>query len=131
MRKKIDVEMQGKTVAVEELPIGKYAELLQAVKELPKHLGDMQSLTPDAMIEKLPYLISVALPDVLGILEIATPFKREDLEDMGLADITALSVAVITVNNYSAVFESIKKVVAQGKPILPQTAPKSTGSTGQ
>ena len=119
MRKKLTVQIQEKDVEIQELPIGKYAELLQAVKELPKHLGDLSNLTSDAMIEKLPFLMGVALPDVLGILVIATPFTKEELSDMGLADITALAVGVIQVNNYSDVFDQIKKVVAQGKQVLP------------
>lgn len=134
MRKQKTVELNGKPVVLESVPIGKYAEMLRLLKELPKKLGlasfDKVKFTPEVVIESLPVWISDAFPELIAILEIATPLKKEELEELSLEDITTIVLGVVEVNNYVGIFDKVKKALAQGKPgeSIPATM---TGSTGQ
>lgn len=114
--KTIKVEIDSGVVEISKLPLGKYAELLKAIKELPKHVAGLQGKTNDEIFDNLPVIIAEALPDVIGILEIATPLKKEQIEVMGLDEVTRVVVAVIEVNNYKEVYAQIKKVTAQPAP---------------
>lgn len=110
------VKLDDKEIEVAKLPIGKYAELLKAIKELPKHVGGLQGKTNDEILATLPMIISEALPDFIGILMIATPLKRQEIEAMGLDEVTRVVLAVIEVNNYREVYENIKKAMARQEP---------------
>lgn len=110
--KTIKVKLDEITVEVSKLPLGKYAELLRAIRELPKHIKELQGKDNDAIVEVLPALIAESLPDVVNILTIATPLKNEEIEFLGLDEITRLIVAIWEVNNYSEVFKNIKKVTS-------------------
>lgn len=110
------VKTDNGDVVVAKLPLGKYAELLKAIKELPKHIAGLQGKTNNEIFDNLPSLIADALPDVIGILEIATPLQKDQIEQLGLDEVTRIVVAVIEVNNYRGVYEQIKKVTAQPVP---------------
>lgn len=111
--KTIKIKLDTKEVEIAKLPIGKYAELLRAIKELPKHISGLQGKDNQAIFDMLPAIIADALPDVIGILTIATPLKAEEIEAMGLDEVTKVVLAVIEVNNYAEVYAQIKKVTAQ------------------
>lgn len=115
MKKTIIVKLENKELEVKKLPIIRYAEMLKAIKELPQHLGklDLQKLDVEELIKQLPYLVGVALPDVIGILTIATDLEKEEVEQLGLDEITDVVVAVAEVNNYRNVFDKVKKALAQ------------------
>ena len=110
------VKLDSGNVEIAKLPIGKYAELLKAVKELPKHIKGLEKKTNDEIFAMLPALISEALPDFIDILTIATPLKKEQIEEMGLDEITRIVVTVIEVNNFREVYDNIKKVTARPEP---------------
>lgn len=107
------VQLDNKSIAVAKLPIGKYAELLKSLKELPKHVKGLQGKPNDEILEMLPNLIGEALPDFIEILTIATPLKKEEVEQMGLDEVTRVILAVIEVNNFKEVFDNIKKATAR------------------
>lgn len=116
----ITIELEkGKQVSISELPIGKYAELIKALKQLPKHIAGMDKLGVDQIFEKLPDVITEALPEFLDILAIATPLKKEELEQFGLKNITKLVLAVVEVNDYKEVYSSIKKAMARPQAQIP------------
>lgn len=125
MTNSIKVKLDIRELEVKKLPLGKYAELLKAVHELPKNLGGLDKMTNDQLFEKLPFLIATSLPDLMGILAIATDLKAEEINEMGLDEAVKVIVAVIEVNNYRNVFENIKKVVA--RPTTPQAPTKTNG----
>lgn len=107
------VHLDNGSIEIAKLPIGKYAELLKAVKELPKHVSGLQGKTNDEILATLPAIISEALPDFIGILMIATPLKRQEIEEMGLDEVTRVVLAIVEVNNYREVYENIKKAMAR------------------
>lgn len=112
MKKTTSVKLDDKTIEISKLPLGKYADLLSKIKELPKHLQSVQGLTNDKILEQLPFLISVALPDVVAILTVATNLKAQEIEEMGLDEVTEVVLAVIEVNNFKGVYANVKKAMA-------------------
>jgi len=110
------VKLDTGDIEIAKLPIGKYAELLKAIKELPKHIKGLESQDTGTVIEMLPSLIGESLPDFIDILTIATPLKKEKIEAMGLDEVTRVIVAIIEVNNFREVYENIKKVTARPEP---------------
>lgn len=114
--KTITVKTDAGEIQIEKLPLGKYAELLKAIKELPKHVKGLENKPNDEILAMLPTLIGEALPDFIGILTIATPLKAEQIENMGLDEVTRVLLAVIEVNNYREVYSNIKKAMARPEP---------------
>ncbi|MFA5768366.1 MAG: hypothetical protein WC871_02360 [Bacteroidales bacterium] len=112
MKKHVIVEIDGKKITVEKLALGKYAELLKAIKELPKHINRFQGMESAKVIEILPELIGESLPDFLRILAIATPLEAEEINELGLDDAVKLVLAVVEVNNYQEVYQLAKKALA-------------------
>lgn len=111
--KTIKIKLENKEVEVKKLPLGKYAELLNALDELPKHLNDFDTKSSDTLIAELPKLIAVALPDVIKIVSIATNLTPEEIENLGLDEVVKIIIALIEVNNYKEIFDSLKKLTAQ------------------
>jgi hypothetical protein len=116
MKKSQKVILDNRTVEVSKLPLGKYAELLKALKELPKKVPELSKMPTNEIIAKLPALIGDCLPDIINILNIATDLKVEEINELGLDETTRLVMAIVEVNNFGEVFENIKKVMS-----LPQT----------
>ena len=102
-------------VAIKKLPLGKYVELIKAIKQLPKRIPELSGLSFDEVLNKLPSLIEDAYPDFIEILMIATPLTKEDLESdwFGLSEAVDAILAVVEVNNYREIFEKIKKATAR------------------
>lgn len=114
MKKTITIQLESKTIEVSKLPIVKYAELLKLVKELPKYLKDIDQKNGADIIEQIPMLIGVALPDVIEIIVCACDGQvtKEEVEQMGLDEVTDIAIAIVEVNNYAKIFDRIKKAMA-------------------
>lgn len=112
MRKTIEVQLEKKILKVSTLPIGKYALLLKQIKELPKHLSDIDTVNMDQLIQKIPFLIATALPDVIGIVVVATDLEQKEAENCSLEEITDIVIAIVDVNNFIGIFEKAKKALA-------------------
>lgn len=113
MTKSIKVKVEDREIEIKKLPIGRYAELLKSIKELPKHLVGLDKLDKETVLEKIPELLGVATPDLVSIIAIATEIEPEVVLTYGLREITDLLVAIIEVNEYGEVYEKIKKAMAQ------------------
>ena len=113
MKKTITVKLEDRTIEIARLPLGRYGELLKALKELPKRIPGLANKSNDAILEELPIIIGEAFPDFINILTIATPLTREEVEALGLDEVTRIILAVVEVNNYKEVYENIKKAFAR------------------
>lgn len=114
--KTIKIKLDNQTVEIKKLAIGKYAELLKALKEIPKKVTGLSGVSNDQILELLPSLIGDSLPEVINVLTIATPLTAEELNEMGLDEIVSIALAVYEVNNYRNIYDQIKKATAQPKP---------------
>lgn len=110
----ITLKFEGKSVEIKKLPLGRYVDLIKAIKLLPKHLPELSGLAFDEVLKKLPGLVEDAYPDFIDILMIATPLTKEDLESdwFGLGEAVDAILAVVEVNNYQEIFDKIKKATA-------------------
>lgn len=119
--KTIEVKLEEKTIKIRKLPIGKYAEMLKGITELPKHIKNIDQVANDQIIEQLPFLLSVAFPDVARIVFIATEeqVSVEEFSLLGLDEVAKIIVAIYEVNNYAEVFAIIKKVLSRPKATVP------------
>ena len=113
MKKTITVKLEDRTIEIARLPLGRYGELLKALKELPKRIPGLANKSNDLILQELPVLIGEAFPDFINILTIAAPLTREEVEALGLDEVTRIILAVVEVNNYKEVYENIKKAFAR------------------
>lgn len=116
MQKEIKLD-NGKIVVVAKLPIKKYADLLKAVRELPKHLNGLEGLANDQILAKLPEILAESLPDVVRLINVATDLPENEIEELGVSEITDIFVAIIEVNRYAEVYEKVKKALT--RPVVP------------
>lgn len=122
MNKVIDVN--GKQVTIDKLPLKRYAELLAAVQELPQHVELFKGKTESDLLQMLPELVTTAYPDVSRVIQVVTQLSQEEVDKMGLDDLVAILEAFFEVNNYSKIYEAIKKVMTRTgnlTPKLPET----------
>ena len=116
------IVINEKLITVSKLPLKKYAELLGAFQELPKHFDLINGKTQEEIVMNLPSLISQCYPDIVRVLTIATTLTPEEVDLMGLDDLAEVVTAILEVNNYSAIYEKIKKI----NPTQPQIAAETT-----
>lgn len=65
------------------------------------------------MLAKLPTVIAEAYPDIVAIVEIATPLKKEEIDEMALDELVSVLEAIFEVNKFGAIMESVKKMTAR------------------
>ena len=111
--KKISVQLDGYSIDVEKLPLGKYADLLAAVQELPKHISGIGQISNEQFLLLLPKIISNCYPDIVRIFTVATPLAQEQIENLSLDEAVDVVLAIIEVNKYKAIAGKIKKVLGQ------------------
>lgn len=109
----ITVKLDNRELIVKKLPLGKYAELLGAIKQLPKHIQNLGAFDNPTIIAQLPQLIAGATPDFMAIISIATDLKKEEVEALGLNEAVKILIAIIEVNKYKEVYQDLKKALAQ------------------
>lgn len=107
------IKLSNKTIEVNKLPLGKYAELLNQLEQLPKIISDFDGLENDAILMQLPKIISSSLPDFVKMICIASPLSEEEVYQMGLDEVIDVILGIIKVNNYQGIFDKIKKMKAQ------------------
>lgn len=120
--KEIKVKLDDREITIKKLPLGKYVELLNQIRKLPKHLQALPNLDNATVLESLPNIIADSLDDFIGIITIATELTPDEVRSMGLDEVTKIVLGIIDVNRYKEVYEMIKKAIAQ-----PQT--KAMGTT--
>lgn len=133
-KREIVVNIDDKKVVVKKLAIGKYSELFLALQNLPKHVKDLDKLDNDSIVERLPELLASATPDVIEIVSIAVDMPKDEVEELGLDEVTDIIVAALEVNDYEKIIANIKKIMARKQPEAVESQTKNglqTGSTEQ
>lgn len=126
MKKTIEVQLEDKKITISRLPLGKYAEVLNVLKELPKMLPEFTNKSSDELLARLPQIIAKAWPDAMAIMLIATPLPKDEIEMLRIDDAVKIAIAIYNVNNFKEVYEELKKVLAR-----PDQKKVQTGSTAQ
>lgn len=110
--RKITVKLEDREIEISKIPIGRYVDLIKAIKRLPKHLQSLDNLDVNKAITLIPELMGDLLPDLVDIISIASAQKSEYIEKLGLAEITRIVEAIFKVNEYAEVYTIIKKMLA-------------------
>lgn len=106
------IQISGKDITITRLPLKKYVDLLKSIKSLPSHLSSLGGLDNSEVVSKLPTVIAEAYPDIVAIIEIATPLKKEEIEEMGLDELVDVLKAIAEVNRFGKIMDAVKKVTA-------------------
>jgi hypothetical protein len=140
------ITINGEEITIDKIPLGRYADLLDAIKTLPGDIvGDVMGfdkMKEAEVLGQLPRIFSVALPQFIKILSIATALDEEYIrEKVGLTEAAKMVIMIFQVNDYitlknviGSAFESFrmnragsdKKEATAG---TTPTAPAEDGST--
>mgnify|MGYP003971268447 CR=1 FL=1 len=107
------IKLENKTIEVNKLPLGKYAELLKALDELPKKISSLDGLENEEILTKLPIIIADSLPEFIKIICIASPLTEDEVNSISLDEAVDVVLGIIKVNNYQGIFDKIKNLTAQ------------------
>ncbi|WP_033829094.1 hypothetical protein [Bacillus andreraoultii] len=109
-------------VEIKKLPLGKYAELMLALKNIPsdviKDLESIDAENEDMAIQAVFGLFGKAWGQVLDILSIGSGIDRERLEndpEIGLDVGVELFLAIYEVNNLESVVKNVKNLIKNRK----------------
>lgn len=104
-------------IKIEKLPLGKYAELMLALKNVPTDImSDLQNIDTqdeEATIQALFGLFGKAWGQILEILAIGSGIDKERIEndpEIGLDGGIELFLAIYEVNNLEKVVKQVKNV---------------------
>lgn len=112
-------------IIIKKLPLGRYKQLLDIVNKImagplkmvikDKGVEDVDefiaNMQPEDLLELLPEVISYAIDEVSGILELATDKDSEFIqENVGLDDALAILEIAFEVNNIEGVVEKGKNL---------------------
>ena len=123
--KSIKVKINEKEIIVKKLPLGRYAELLGAIDELPKELAqdvlNLDKASPTKIIASVPMLLKLAAPQFIKILSVASGVEVLYLtEECGALEAGKLLVGIIEVNGYlelkNVLAVAFKKTAAKKDP---------------
>ena len=121
MSKKVKF-MDGSEIIVNKLPLGKYAQLLIALKNMPtevmSELSNIDAQSEDNAIQGIFGLVGTAWAQVLDIISIGSGIDKDRIENdpiIGLDGGVELLVAIIEVNNLAVVIGNLKNVFNRPK----------------
>ena len=112
------VHVGEEEIKIEKLPLGKYAELMFTLKNIPTDImSDLQNIDTtdqDASIQALFGLFGKAWGQVLEILSIGSGIDKERIENdpsIGLDGGIEMFLAIYEVNNLEKVVSQVKNVI--------------------
>ena len=113
------VKIADKTVEVKKLPLGKIAALLQSIEELPKEISQLDKMSNEQALAKLPFLIGASIPAFAPMISNAVDnqiTKEELMEKADLEEVIDLVTVFCEVNNVFGIIEKAKKIKALAQP---------------
>lgn len=107
------IKLDDREITLQKLPIGEYPEILRSIKELPKHLSSIENLNVDQLLNELPIIAGDCMPDLVNVIALAAKIPADEVQEMGLADITKLIEGIFKINNFAFIGETLKKYIAR------------------
>lgn len=111
---------ENEKVEVEKLPLGKYAELLVTLRNVPtKIMSELQQMDGQSEEESLQMMLGMfgeAWGQILDIIAIGTGVDRDRIENdssIGIDGGIELFFAVYEVNNLSSVVKQVKNQLSR------------------
>lgn len=107
----------GESIEVKKLPLGQYAKLMIALKQMPTSvMSELQNIDTednDATIQALFGVFGEAWGQILDIIAIGSGVDRDRIEndpDIGIDGGVELFVAIYEVNNLKGVVSKVKNL---------------------
>lgn len=127
--KKINLDNQTE-IAITKLGIGKYKDLFASLKTLPSLVADLDQISTEEILKKLPTIISTSVDELADVVlqfvdQKETPFTKDQMLGVGLDEFIKIVEAILEVNNAEYILTALKKAMA----VRGQTKP-SIGTTG-
>jgi hypothetical protein len=112
------VQIGEEQIEIKKLPLGKYAELMLALQNVPSSImSDLQGLDTndeDKMLQTMFGIFGKAWGQILEILAIGSGLDKDRIEndpDIGLDGGIELFLAIYEVNNLDKVIKQVKNVI--------------------
>lgn len=116
------LNINEKEYIVEKLPIGRFAELLKGINQLPKVLEGLDGVDNDKILSILPTLIADSLDDFIHVVAVGLQTNdKEVAETFGLGDMIESLTAIYEVNE-------LKKVQGVLNPLFKRVGASTSGS---
>lgn len=103
--------INNQEIAIKPLPIKRYAELLEILDTIPELINEITNTPDEEVISKLPKFIRQNLNEFIKIVSIGLGIALEEVEQYSLLDIVKAVQEIIIVNQFTEVWEEIKKVI--------------------
>lgn len=119
--KTITVSTENGPVEVRKMPLADYAELLGALDNLPKNLTNifsgiddekLKSMSNMELVGMLPSILAQSWSDVVGLVAVPTDKDAAFLMKLDFADAVDIVVAIVELNDFPRIIESVKKMLA-------------------
>ena len=117
------LKINDRDVKVSKLPLGRYADLLEALEGLPKEFTDqligLDKADEGAILGKLPSMIRTALPQFEKVVSVVSGLEVEYIDkELGLTDVVLIIKTMFEVNDYLSlknVFSSAMKNIRESR----------------
>lgn len=107
------IKIDNKEYKLEKLPLGRYAELLDALDKIPQHLQGLDGLSEENILKALPRMLKESLPEIIEVISIGSGIDKETITDeFGLADVAKIIQAIFEINE----FKEVGKVLGALRP---------------
>ena len=106
------IQINGRDVVIKKIPLKKYAELVSAFEELPKHFKELSGKKNEEILTMVPQLIGSCYPDVARVFAVATDLPTTEIDEIGLDDAVRIIEALMEVNDFSYIIDKVKKITA-------------------
>lgn len=133
MEKQVSIQLisgETDTVTVRKLALGDYAELLRAVKKLPKEITrfiddtdtkDLKGLDFKEFVPNLLPMLADGVDELCAVLAVPTDKDAAYFEkQVDLPDALDVLVAALELNDYKRVMAAVKKLTARKTPASPK-----------
>ena len=104
-----------KELVVKKIPLIKYPSIIEALQDLQAHASLFGDFSASSVLQSLPQILMVATPSITKVIQIVTDLPQEEINTWGLDDFIKFTEALLEVNEYQYVYDTIKKVMARFK----------------
>lgn len=114
MKKSKVLMLNEKEVEIKKIPIGRFAELMLAVEDLPSlvtksiSLEELENLNEELILTKLPSLLANAQDDIFKLVSVASGV--DNIEELDFEEFFDIVTAVIELNNIQAIVGKVKNL---------------------
>lgn len=117
------LKFEDHDIVVRKLPLRDYVQLIKSLKQIPLKLTSLQLESNDQLLIQLPLVIEECWDDFVGVFVLCTDMIEPDVNSdwFGLEEAVDVILAIIELNNYSAIYSKIKKTMGDNPPETKQT----------